>query len=155
MRNRIDNTSYFNMIDNPLYNSRLIKSYVVYMKEFYPEIKIDPILNHAYINKYELDDQGHWFSQWQVDRFHEALSSEIKNPNLPREVGRYMASSSVLSGPLKHYIMGFMTPSTVYKVLEKIVPHLTLACTLKTIKLGPNKVEVLVKPKPGVIEKRY
>ena len=151
----MDNTSYFNMIDNPLYNSRLIKSYVVYMKEFYPEIKIDPILNHAYINKYELDDQGHWFSQWQVDRFHEALSRETKNPNLPREVGRYMASSSVLNGPFKQYIMGFMTPSAAYWVLEKIVPHLSRAFTLETKKISPNKLEVLVRPKSGVIEKRY
>jgi class 3 adenylate cyclase len=151
----MDNPSYFNKIDNPLYNSRLTKNYVVYIKEHYPNVDIDSILNHAYITKYELDDQGHWFSQWQVDRFHEALSREIKNPNLPREVGRYMASSSVLSGPLKHYIMGFITPSTAYKLLEKIVPHLTLACTLKTIKLGPNKVEVLVRPKPGIIEKHY
>jgi class 3 adenylate cyclase len=151
----MDNPSSSNKIDNPLYNSRLIKSYVVYMKEFYPEIEIDPILNHAYINKYELDDQGHWFSQWQVDRFHEALSRKTKNPNLPREVGRYMASSSVLSGPLKQYIMGFMTPSAAYWVLEKIVPHLSRAFTLETKKLGSNKLEVLVRPKPGVIEKHY
>jgi class 3 adenylate cyclase/putative methionine-R-sulfoxide reductase with GAF domain len=151
----MDNPSSSNKIDNPLYNSRLIKSYVVYMKEFYPEIKIDPILNHAYINKYELDDQGHWFSQWQVDRFHEALSRKTKNPNLPREVGRYMASSSVLTGPFKQYIMGFMTPSAAYWVLEKIVPHLSRAFTLETKKIGSNKLEVLVKPKPGVIEKHY
>jgi class 3 adenylate cyclase/putative methionine-R-sulfoxide reductase with GAF domain len=151
----MDNPSYFNKIDNPLYNSRLIKNYVVYMKEFYPEVKIDPILSHAYINKYELDDEGHWFSQWQVDRFHEMLSRETKNPNLPREVGRYMASSSVLSGPIKQYIMGFMTPSAAYWLLEKIVPHLSRAFTLETKKLGPNKLEVLVRPKPGVIEKHY
>ncbi|HJX35012.1 MAG TPA: adenylate/guanylate cyclase domain-containing protein [Desulfatiglandales bacterium] len=151
----MDNPSNFNKIDNPLYNSRLIKNYVVYMKEFYPEVKIDLILNHAYINKYELDDEGHWFSQWQVDRFHEALSRETKNPNLPREAGRYMASSSVLSGPFKQYIMGFMTPSAAYWVLKKIVPHLSRAFTLEIKKLGRNKIDVLVRPNPGVIEKHY
>jgi class 3 adenylate cyclase len=151
----MDNHSSFNKIDNPLYNSRLIKNYVVYMKKFYPEIKIDPVLNHAYINKYELDDQGHWFSQWQVDRFHEALSRKTKNPNLPREVGRYMASSSVLTGPFKQYIMGFMTTSDAYWVLGKIVPHLSRAFTLETKKMGSNKLEVLVRLKQGVIEKHY
>ena len=150
----MDSSFSFNKIDEPLYNSRLIKNYVVYVKEYYPELEIDSILNYAYITKYELDDQGHWFSQWQVDRFHEGLSRETKNPNLSRDVGRYMASSDV-SGPIKQYIMGFMTPAAAYWVLEKIVPHLTRACTLKTIKLGPNKVEVSVTPKPGVIERSY
>lgn len=126
----MNSPSSFNKIDEPLYNSRLIKNYVVYIKEYYPEVKIDSILNYAYITKYELDDQGHWFSQWQVDRFHEGLSRETKNPNLSREVGRYMASSDV-SGPLKQYIRGFMTPAAAYWVLEKIVPHLSRAFTLK------------------------
>jgi class 3 adenylate cyclase len=150
----MENSSSINRIDEPLYNSRLIKNYIVYVKEFYPEVEIDPILNYAYITKYELDDQGHWFSQWQVDRFHECLSKETRNPNLSREVGRYMASSDA-SGPLKQYIMGFMTPAAAYWVLEKIVPHLSRASTFKTIKLGRNKTEVLVTPNPGVIEKSY
>ena len=150
----MDNSSSINKIDEPLYNSRLIKNYVVYVKEYYPEVEIDSILNYAYIAKYELDDQGHWFSQWQVDRFHDGLSRETKNPNLSREVGRFMASSDA-SGPVKQYIMGFMTPAAAYWVLAKIVPHLSRACTFKTIKLGSNKLEVLVSPNHGVIEKSY
>ena len=141
-------------IDEPLYNSRLIKNYVVYVRKFYPDVKIDSILSYAYITKYELEDQGHWFSQWQVDRFHEMLAKETKNSNLSREVGRYMASSEA-SGPLRQYIMGFMTPAAAYWVLEKIVPHLSKAFTLKTKKLGSNKMEAVAIPNPGVSEKPY
>jgi class 3 adenylate cyclase len=141
-------------IDEPLYNSRLIKNYVVYVRKYYPELDIDSLLNYAYITRHELQDQGHWFSQWQVDRFHDFLSRETKNPKLSREVGRYMASSEA-SGPIKQYIMGFMTPAAAYWVLEKIVPHLSRAFTLKTKKLGSNKMEVSATPNPGVTEKSY
>ncbi|MDB9822460.1 GAF domain-containing protein [Deltaproteobacteria bacterium] len=147
-------TPPLNNVHEPLYNSRLIKNYVVYMKKYYPEVEIDSVLSYAYINSYELKDNGHWFSQWQVDRFHERLSRETKNPNISREVGRYMASTDA-SDPLKNYITGFMTPAAAYWVLEKISPHLSRASTLKTKKLGPNKIEVSATPNPGVTEKLY
>ncbi|MBN1625449.1 MAG: GAF domain-containing protein [Deltaproteobacteria bacterium] len=150
----MSSSSISSRIDEPLYNSRLIKNYIEYVKKFHPEADIDSILNHAYINRYEIEDQGHWFSQWQVDRFHERLLKETKNPNISREVGRYMASSEA-SGPLKQYIMGFMTPSDAYWFLEKIVPHLSRAFTLKIKKLGPNKVEASATPNPGVTERPY
>ncbi|MFC1534091.1 adenylate/guanylate cyclase domain-containing protein [Thermodesulfobacteriota bacterium] len=147
-------SSKYNKIDEPLYNSRLIKNYVIYVTKFHPKADIDSILSYAYITKHELEDQGHWLSQWQVDRFHEFLARETKNPNISREVGRFMASSEAL-GPLKQYVMGFIKPASAYWVLEKIAPHLSRSFTLKTKKLGPNKVEVSVTPHPGVVEKPY
>jgi class 3 adenylate cyclase len=146
--------SSLNNIYGPLYNSRLIKNYVVYMEKHYPEIDIDSILSYAYINKYELNDNGHWFSQWEVDRFHTKLSRVTKNPNISREVGRYMASTDA-SDPLKNYVMGFMTPAAAYWVLEKITPHLSRAFSLKTRRLGRNKIQVSATPNPGVAEKPY
>lgn len=141
-------------IDDPLYNSRLIKNYVEYIDEFHPEVDLDPILSYAWITTYELEDQGHWFSQWQVDRFYELLRQKTKDPNIARKVGRFAASAKG-SRAINQYALGFMTPAAAYWVLEKIAPHLTRASTLETRKLGPNKVKVSAIPKVGVLEKPY
>ena len=78
------------MKDNtPLYNSRIIKNYVEYLKSYHPDIDIASLLNYAGIETYQLDDEGHWLSQEQVDRFHEMLAEKTDNPDISREVGRY------------------------------------------------------------------
>jgi len=148
-----DNTPN-NKPDDPLYNSRLIKNYVEYIKKFHPQVDIHSLLRYSGITTYELEDQGYWFTQRQVDRFHEILSQKIGDPNISREVGRYVASSSA-SGAVKHYALGFMTPASAYRMLEKIASTLSRAFTLKTKQIDSNKVEVTVMPKPGVNEKSY
>jgi class 3 adenylate cyclase len=141
-------------IDEPLYNSRIVRNYVEYVKQFHPLVDIDAILAHAWITTYELEDQGHWFSQWQVDQFHERLVQDTADREISRKVGRYVASSEA-SGALKHYALGFMSPGAAYWVVEKIAPHLTRASTLKTQKLKSNKFEVSVRTKPGVSQRPY
>ena len=90
---------------DPLYNSRVINNYVEYVRKFHPEVDIDAILSYSGIAAYELEDQGCWFSQQQIDRFREVLDQEIADPNLSREVGRYAASSRA-SGAVRQYAMG-------------------------------------------------
>ncbi|MEE9609778.1 MAG: adenylate/guanylate cyclase domain-containing protein [Desulfatiglandales bacterium] len=141
-------------IDDPLYNSRLLKNYAEYIEKFHPEVDLDSILSYAWITPYELEDQGHWFSQWQVDRFHELLRQKTKDADIARKVGRFAASAKG-SGVLKQYALGFITPSAAYWVLEKMAPHLSRASTLKARKLGPSKVKVSAIPNVGVLEKPY
>jgi len=143
-----------NKIDRPLYNSRLTKNYVEYIKKFHPQVDIHPLLRYSGITTYELEDQGHWFTQQQVDRFHEILSQKTGDTNISREVGRYAASSRA-SGAVKHYALGFMTPASAYWMLEKIASTLSRSFTLKTKQIDSNRVEVTVMPKPGVNEKPY
>ena len=141
-------------IDTPLYNSRLIKNYVEYIKQFHPDVDIHSILSYAWIKTYELEDQGHWFSQWQVDRFHELLRKKIGDPNISRKVGRYAAFAKA-SNVVKQYTLGFMTPGAAYWVAEKLSPHLTRASKFKSRKLGANRIEVSSIPNHGVFEKPY
>jgi len=143
-----------NKVDSPLYNSRLIKNYVEYTQKHYPDIDINSVLRYAGIATYELEDQGHWFTQQQVDQFHEILSQKTGDTNISREVGRYAASSKA-SGPVKQYALGFMTPAAAYWMLEKMSPSLSRSFTLKTKKLGREKVEVTSTPNPGVVEKPH
>jgi class 3 adenylate cyclase len=141
-------------IDEPLYNSRLIRNYVEYLRKFHPDLDINDILAYSWITTYELEDQGHWFSQWQVDRFHERLAHLTGDSTISRKVGRYAASSEA-SGALRNYTLGFMTPGAAYWLFEKIASHATRACTFKSRKVNSNKFEIKATPKPGVSMKPY
>ena len=112
------------------------------------------MLSYAGITTYELEDQGHWFSQRQVDRFDKILSQKTGDPNISREVGRYAASSKA-SGAIKQYTLGLMSPTSVYLLMEKLYSAMSRGATVKAKKLGPNKVEIISTPKPGVNEKPY
>jgi len=142
------------MKETPLYNSRIIKSYLEYLKEHHPEVDIASILEYAEITAYQLEDGGHWFTQNQVDRFQEILDQEIKDPEIPRKAGRY-APFSKASSTIAQYALGFITPSSAYKAVERLSSFLSKAATLHVKTLGSNKAEVIVKLNPGVIEKPY
>jgi class 3 adenylate cyclase len=143
-----------NRTQDPLYNSRLIKNYVEYIKTFHPALNLDDILNYAWIKDYELEDQGHWFSQWQVDRFHDRLLQKTGDSKLPRKVGRFAASSRA-AGALKNYTLGFVTPGAAYWLFEKIASHMTRAMTFKSKKLGSYKFEITCRPNAGVVLQPY
>jgi len=138
----------------PLYNSRLIKNYLEYIKKFHPDVDLDDILSFAWIKNYELEDQGHWFSQWQINRFHARLTQKTGDTKLPRKVGQFAASSQA-SGALKNYTLGFITPAAAYWLFEKIAPHMTRAMTFKSRKLGSYKYEIVARPNPGVVLEPY
>jgi len=137
-----------------LYNSRIIKNYVEYAKKVHPDVDIDSILNYAGIARYEVDDQSHWFTQAEVDRFHGILTEKTGDPNISREVGRYAASSQA-TGTLRQYALGFMTPGSAYWMLEKIASNLSRAFKFETRQIAKDKMEVLLKPRPGVKEKPH
>jgi len=150
----VSKTGSLSHIHAPLYNSRLIKNYVEYIKKFHPDLDLQDILHYSWIRTYELEDQGHWFSQWQVDRFHERLAQKTGDSKISRKVGQFAATSEA-SGALKHYALGFMSPGGAYWLFEKIAPHMTRASTFKSKKLGSNKFEIISKPNPGVSLKPY
>jgi PAS domain S-box-containing protein/putative nucleotidyltransferase with HDIG domain len=143
------------MMDNtPLYNSRIIKSYVEYLKRYLPDVDIDLLLKYADIETYQLDDEGHWLTQRQVDRFHDILAKTTHDPNISRKVGRFSVTSRA-SGALGQYIMGFINPATAYGVLEKINARLSRGVVLKTQAIGADKIEAKTILQPGVVEKPY
>ncbi len=142
------------MKDIPLYNSRLTRNYVDYLKKNYPEVRADEILAYAGIAPHELEDEGHWFNQDQVDRFHEILVQKTGMTDIPRQVGRYSVFSAA-SGALRQYIIGLVNPSAAYSFVEKIGANLSRGATLKMEKLGDETVKAIATPRPGVVEKPY
>lgn len=143
-----------NMDDVPLYNSRILNTYIEYIRINHPDTNIEYALNYAGITIYEMEDEGHWFNQKQVDRFYEVLKRITGRDDLARECGRYVAQSQA-SSLIKQYALGFFQASTAYSLFGKIASNMTRGSTFKTKKLGPNKVELTSIPIPGCNEKPY
>jgi len=139
---------------SPLYNSRITKTYLEYIKKRYPDLDVDAVLEYAGMNRYEVEDPAHWFTQDQTDRFQKALIEKTGNPNIAREAGRYTTSYEGM-GPVKQYTLGLMSLTSVYLLMGKVYPMLSRGATVKAKKLGPNKVEIIATPKPEVNEKPY
>ena len=142
------------MDDTPLYNSRIFKSYVEYLNRYFPDIDIAPLLKYANIEAYQLDDEGHWLTQEQSDRFNTIIAKKTRDKDISRKVGRYSATSRA-SGALGQYVTGLITPATAYTILEKLNAHLSRGAVLKTKSVGAYQIEARAVLQPGVVEKPY
>ncbi len=138
----------------PIYNSRIIKTYLEFIRKRYPDLNIDSILEYAGMTRYEVEDPAHWFSQYQTDRFQEILVKKTGNPNISRDAGRYTTSYEGM-GPVKQYTLGLMSLASVYLLMRKVYPMMSRGATVKTKKLGSDRVEIVSTPNHGVNEKPY
>ncbi len=138
----------------PLYNSRLLKIYLEYISKYQPDVSADSVLENAGITWYEVEDPAHWFSQEQIDRFHQTLVKQTGNENIARDAGRYM-STSAAAGAVKQYALGLMNLTAIYLLMEKMYPFMSRGAKVKVKKLGPNRVEITSIPMPGVKEKPH
>lgn len=128
-----------------IYNSRILKLYIDFLRDRYPDVNVDEILLYANVNKYELDDPGHWFNQQQVDRFYEKVVAVTGNDNVAREAGRFITSSNAI-GQVKQRAVGLIRTSSIYLLLAKFYPLLSRGSRATSRKLAPNCVEIEVAP---------
>ena len=153
MLNNKDHAVNDNM-DAPLYNSGIIKTYLEYLARYYPDVSHKSLLEYADITEYEIEDPAHYLTQGQINRFHERLVQATNNPDISREAGRYVASAEVF-GTIKTHLMGILSPLLMYEIMGRNVENLSRHITFKTKKLGPNRIEVNVTPKPDVHEEPF
>ncbi len=139
-------------IQEPLYNSRIIITYVEYLKKYHPNIDIDSVLQFAGMTRHEVEDPGHWFSQHQTDRFHEIIAAQTGNPHIARDAGRFTVSCERM-GPAKQYAMGLINLASVYLMVGKLARTMSRGAEMKAKKLGANKVEIISTPRSGAAEK--
>lgn len=137
-----------------LYNSRIIDNYIRLLERKYPQIKVADLLDHASMTPYEVADEGHWFTQDQVDRFYERLAFLTSNPSLAREAGRYAASPDAM-GAMQMLILGAVGPGKAYELIGRGARRLTRSSTFTSRALSPSSVEVTTTFEPGVEEKPY
>ena len=138
----------------PLYNSRIIDTYMKLIMNRYSYVNVGELLNFAGMKTYEVADQGHWFTQEQVNLFYEKLVSMTKNEHIAREAGRYAASPEAI-GVMRQYILGMVTPATVYELIGKATANFTRSSSYESKKLSPSSIEITVTPREGVSERPF
>lgn len=140
--------------DTPLYSSNIIKTYLQLIRSRYAYVNITELLLAAGMEAYQVEDEGHWFSQRQVDVFYDRLVKMTGNSNIAREAGRYTASPDAI-GKTSRWALGFIEPANVYRLIGKIAGKYTKASVFESRRLSETGFEMVVIPLPGVREKRY
>jgi len=140
--------------DTPLYNSRLIDSYIKFIRSNYENINVTELLKYANMESYQVADENHWFTQRQVNRFHEKLSMLTGNRKISRQVGRFSASPGVL-GHVRRYTIGLIGPARAYEMIGKYSGNLTKSSTYNAEIVGRNKARITVTPRDGVQERPF
>ncbi|SNB47745.1 HD domain-containing phosphohydrolase [Geobacter sp. DSM 9736] len=137
-----------------LYNSRIIDNYIKLIKRNYSYINISELLKHAKMEAYEIADQGHWFTQEQVDLFHDKLAQATGNSNIAREAGRHAASPDA-SGVMRQYFLGLVGPAKAFEMLGNGAKNFTRSSHYESRVISSNKVEITVTPNLGIKEKPF
>jgi len=137
-----------------LYNSRIVDTYIKLIKKKYSYINLSELLSYAGIEPYQVTDEGHWFTQKQVNLFYERLENLTRNKGIAREAGRYAASSDAL-GAMRPYILGLVGPAKAYEIVGKYAPNFTKSSIYESKTITAHKIEITVTPKKGVSEKPF
>ncbi|MBN1930217.1 MAG: HD domain-containing protein [Desulfobacterales bacterium] len=137
-----------------IYNSRIIDTYIKLVKEKYPFVNINEVLNYAKMACYEVADQGHWFTQEQINRFYKKLVELTGNENIAREAGRYAASPNAL-GAMRKWTLSCLEPANIFWIINKITSNFTVSSKYRSKKISANKVEITVTPREGVFEEPF
>lgn len=138
----------------PLYNSRIIDTYIKLIKRNYSYINVSELLSYAGIERYQVTDEGHWFTQEQIDLFYESLVKLTGNKNIARDAGRYAASDEAL-GLMRQYMLGLVGPAKAYEIIGKYAPKFTKSSIYKSKIKPPHGIEITVTPLKGVHEKQF
>jgi len=138
----------------PLYNSRIINTYIKLIRSRYSYINIGELLSYAKMEPYQVEDEGHWFTQEQVNLFQERLKKLSGNEGIAREAGRYSASPDAL-GIMRPYVLGLVGPAKAYEIVGKIASNFTRSSSYESRLLAPNKIEITVTPNEGVSEELF
>ncbi|WP_020675870.1 HD domain-containing phosphohydrolase [Geopsychrobacter electrodiphilus] len=137
-----------------LYNSRIIDTYLKLLAARYPHVDTKEILRHAGMESYEVADQGHWFTQNQVDLFHEKCVQLTGNEHIAREAGRFAATLGTL-GTMRHYILSMSGPLRAFALIGGSTQKFVRSSDYSSRKIGNTKVEITVIPRPESKEKPF
>ena len=143
-----------NTEDQLLYNSKIIDNYIKLIRKKYDDVNVNDLLNYAGIEQFEVDDQGHYFTQKQINRFHERLSQVTRYANISREAGRFSASPEVM-GPFRQYVFSQANPAQAYALAGRVSTRMTRSSTWESRKIASGKVEIVVTPKEGIKEEPF
>ena len=136
----------------PLYNSGIIGNYIHYLEAFHEDLDTDDLLDCSGLTRLDINDQGHFLTQAQVNQFHRCLDQRLPDPKTSYNVGRHALFARSL-GTLKRYGLQFVTPAMMYKAIDRIYPKWSKGHRSKTAITGKTRAELTISVRPGVQEK--
>ncbi len=142
------------MDSTPLYNSRIIDTYLKLLREQYAEVSEAEILHHAGMEAYEVADQGHWFTQQQIDLFYEKCVQLTGNESIAREAGRFAAAPGTL-GVMRQYGLSLAGPLKAFSLIGATTKKFTRSSEYSSRKISNTQVEITVRTLPGADEKPF
>ena len=137
-----------------LYSARIVQAYLELIAERYPAVSADALLERAGLPRHEAADTGHWLTQDQVDRFHEAVVAATGRPDVAHEAGLF-APTSRSFGRFRQWAVGQLGLTRAYVLAGRANARLTRASTLAARPLGPGAVELVATPHAGVRERPF
>jgi|GEM_PF-2836536 len=141
-------------MEKELYNSLVLDTYIRLIKVKYPEILVEDLMEYAGIEKYEIGDPTVWFTQTQVNRFHEKLGTITDNLKVAREAGRFAAEPNSL-GELRGMIVSLGGICNAFRFMGRYARRLNRSASYITRKISRNQMEVTVTPFEGVTEQKF
>lgn len=139
------------MSGEPLYNSKIFTTYLKLIRQRYDHINPNDLLEKSNILFHEVADPNCWFTQQQLDCFHENITKATGDLHIAREAGRFAAAPEA-NGFIRQYTLGFASPAHAFKNLQKTMARLAHSCTFECQQLGPNLLDIRVYPAPGIKE---
>lgn len=138
----------------PLYNSGILGNYINYLESHHGDFDIDGLLHCSELTRLDINDEGHFLTQAQINRFHRCLDDALDDPEIAYKVGLH-ALHMKSTGTLKQYGLQFITPGAIYKAVDRIFPKWSKAHSSKTTITGKGRAEVMVSVQPGVREEHF
>ena len=138
----------------PLYNSGILANYIHFLETHHIEIDTDALLNCCGLTRFDLNDEGQFLSQEQVNTFHECLSKIIDDPDIAYRVGQY-ALYTKSTQPLMQYGFQFITPESMYKAVDRVYPKWSRGHLSETTIVGKGHAEITIRTRPGVQEQPF
>jgi HD-GYP domain-containing protein (c-di-GMP phosphodiesterase class II) len=137
-----------------LYNSKVIDTFLKLIKSKYSYVDIAELLAYAGMEQYQVDDQSHWFTQEQINRFYEKAQQLTHNENLARDAGRYAVSPEAV-GTIRQYLLGLVNPAESYEMFSKMSSNFSRSSHYVSKRVSTNEMEITATPYPGIEEKLF
>jgi PAS domain S-box-containing protein len=145
-----DNHSAFSD-QTPLYNSGIIGNYIHYLESHHVDLDTEDLLRCTGLTRFDINDEGHYLTQAQVNKFHRCLGDVLIDPKISYKVGLH-ALQMKSTGTIKQYGLQFITPAAMYKAVDRLYPQWSKGHFSRTTITGKNQAEVTVSVRPDVRE---
>lgn len=138
----------------PLYNSGILGNYINYLESHDVDLDTGDLLHCSGLTRFDINDEGHFLTQEQINRFHHCLDKRLADPKIAYKVGQH-ALTMKSTGTLMQYGLQFVTPGAMYKAVDRIYPKWSRGHVSRTTITGKGSAQVTISVLPGVREEPF